>query len=400
MALPHAMDCLHIFTHFRQLGGVQSLLRRHLARDPDSGITSSVVALFDPVPLSENFQATALGCHGWHSIRELRRRFYRASEERSPGTVTYHNFWGAPFLHDMDRASRRIAVLHSDWTGIEDTLRRQHGLFDGVLCVSRPLVNLVRTSRIVPDASRLALIPLPVDPPIDTYHDPTGQMSSKTLRLGFAGRISHQQKRVDRLPGFLASLDLQTKDWTFDLLGDGPQSAWLQSRLGYDARVRFLGRRSGDEYWKVLSNWDAIVFFSDYEGLPLALLETFSLGGLAVFPKIDCGGDAYVEQLNPNLLYPAGDLTAAAKGAAMVLQLKSSTPEITEKAKALTRPHMGGAYERTFADFSKHIAALPRISALNRRGKTASLLGDGVPMGLLFRWQQIRHRAAALLRIL
>ena len=54
----------------------------------------------------------------------------------------------------------------------------------------------------------------------------------------------------------------------------------------------FHGRKSGDEYYSVLSGWDFITSVSDYEGLPISMLEAFSTG-YSARPAIGCGGDEY-----------------------------------------------------------------------------------------------------------
>ena len=70
----------------------------------------------------------------------------------------------------------------------------------------------------------------------------------------------------------------------------------MRQQLPSDRTV-FHGRKSGDEYYSVLSGWDFITSVSDYEGLPISMLEAFSAGVLRLCPAIGCGGDEYAAKL-------------------------------------------------------------------------------------------------------
>ena len=133
----------HFFTFYNRLGGVESLLKRHLASDSNWGLDSDLVAFFESA-LKDSPKTSGVGLTWRDSVLSARSGTRRCMEGKAPEVAVYHNFWGLPFLGDLDRASRRIALLHSGWPGMQHTLEAQRGLVDGVLCVSDVLERQVR----------------------------------------------------------------------------------------------------------------------------------------------------------------------------------------------------------------------------------------------------------------
>lgn len=352
----------HFFTFYSKLGGVETLLKRHLANDARWDIDPNVLAFFEPDP-KDNPKVTGVGLTWRDCVISARSKTHAKRRETPPDVALYHNFWGIPFLADLDRTSRRIALLHSDWPGINATLKAQRGLVDGVMCVNDVLQQQIIDQ--IPDLSsdRVVVLPLPInDSPIVPEHQP---LQKRPIVCGFSGRVVKAQKRVDRLPRLCESLDRIGLDYRFEILGDGPEKNWLEGQFSGNPKVRIHGRRSGDEYWKILSSWDVIVFMSDYEGLPISLLEAFSLGILPIFPQIQSGGDRYARSVRSDFLYPPDDFDHVAR----VLQgLKSasneSVSELREKAKGLAESHRGDAYLKAYGDFVREIVDQPQISPL------------------------------------
>jgi glycosyltransferase involved in cell wall biosynthesis len=371
----------HGFTHFHGLGGVQSMLRLHHAGDAARGLDSTFCAYFEPVnPGVERVHG--LGLSGLSSIAGARRRF-RERAGPGPDVMAYHNLWGLAFFADLDRAGRRLGVLHSDFPGLARWLPGLRGLLDGVLCVSRPLLELVQRSLPELAGERTAWLPYPVAR--DRTEAPQPPPGGRPLVLGFAGRLSFAQKRVDRFPRLLRELTAAGVNFRFEVLGEGPQAGWLQRQLAGEPRVRFHGRLSGEAYWRVLRGWDVMVFASDYEGLPIALLEALAVGVVPVFPAIGSGGDDYARGVRPDLLYPAGDTAAAAA----VIRRLATAPAgewagLRRRANELAAPHLGEGYLETFARQVRTLAALPGIA----RATFPPVRGQfhlRVPFGLLRR---------------
>lgn len=358
------------------------MLRLHHEADAGQGLDSRFCAYFERPGLAGP-RVDGLGLSGLSSVHGARRCFARAGSAAG-GVFACHNFWGLPFFADLDGSERRIGVLHTDFPGLAGWLPGVRGLLDGALCVSEPLLELVRRQLPELAAERSQFLPYPVAR--DRPEAPQSELGGRPLVLGFAGRLSFEQKRVDRFPLLVRELDRAGVEFRLEFLGDGPQAAWLRQQTAGEARVRFHGRLTGAAYWDVVRGWDVMVFVTDYEGLPIALLEALAVGVLPLFPAVGSGGDAYARGVRPDLLYPAGDLTAAAR----VVRALAATPaaairELRDRANEQVRPHLGDAYVRTFAAAVRGARERPRISQ-SRFSPRRRWLADRVPFAAVRRW--------------
>ena len=372
------MRLTHFFTYFRNLGGVQSILKRHHSREQDSHFLFSFEA--------NNFKEpniSGLGVDGWDSIRCIRKKLAKHSDLFPDSVAVCHNMWGLQFLAELIPAKRRIGILHSDWTNLRPFLQSQKGLLDGVLCVSNTLMELV--TECLPELSkdnRIRLIPYPIDGvPIMPNRM---SLVKRPVIIGWIGRMQEEQKRVDRLPSLLKAFDDAQIDYRFELLGDGPMQEWLEKQLPADRTV-FHGRKSGDDYYSTLSKWDFITSVSDYEGLPISMLEALSAGVLPLYPTIGSGGDEYAEKLSSNFVWEAFQFEQAASKLNLLLKQPEATLHQSRlNALNLTARHSESEYFRIFDSFTQQIVDLPRISNAELPNRPF-YFSDQLPFGLMTR---------------
>ena len=372
------MRLTHFFTYFRNLGGVQSILKRHHSREQDSRFLFSFEA--------NNFKEpniSGLGVDGWDSIRCIRKKLAKHSDLFPDSVAVCHNMWGLQFLAELIPAKRRIGILHSDWTTLRPFLQSQKELLDGVLCVSNTLVELV--AECLPELSkdnRIQLIPYPIDGvPIMPNRM---SLVKRPVIIGWIGRMQEEQKRVDRLPSLLKAFDDAQIDYRFELLGDGPMQEWLEKQLPTNRTV-FHGRKSGDDYYSTLSKWDFITSVSDYEGLPISMLEALSAGVLPLYPTIGSGGDEYAEKLSSNFVWEAFQFEQAASKLNLLLKQPEATLHQSRlNAVNLTARHSESEYFRIFDSFTKQIVDLPRISNAELPNRPF-YFSDQLPFGLMTR---------------
>ena len=372
------MRLTHFFTYFRNLGGVQSILKRHHSREQDSHFLFSFEA--------NNFKEpniSGLGVDGWDSIRCIRKKLAKHSDLFPDSVAVCHNMWGLQFLAELIPAKRRIGILHSDWTTLRPFLQSQKELLDGVLCVSNTLMELV--AECLPELSkdnRIQLIPYPIDGvPIMPNRM---SLVKRPVIIGWIGRIQEEQKRVDRLPSLLKAFDDAQIDYRFELLGDGPMQEWLEKQLPANRTV-FHGRKSGDDYFSTLSKWDFITSVSDYEGLPISMLEALSAGVLPLYPTIGSGGDEYAEKLSSNFVWEAFQFEQAASKLNLLLKQPEATlHQLRLNAVNLTARHSESEYFRIFDSFTQQIVDLPRISNAELPNRPF-YFSDQLPFGLMTR---------------
>lgn len=350
----------HVASVYRSLGGVESVLRHHHEVDESRGLDSRFVVLCEPAD-SPVPRIAFLDLHSRRSVREARRRFRAAMAPRPPAVAVYHTMWGMGFLADLDGADKRIVLVHGETPDLRRLAQSRAPWIDGFLCVNERLRELVRSYVPAFDAGRVGVVPYPVLPPFAA--PAKAPLPGRPLRVGFCGRLVRVQKRVDRLPGLCAHLEQSGVAFQLEFLGEGPDRLRLERELAARWPVCFHGRQSGEKYWRVLDGWDVIVFVSDFEGTPIALLEALSRGVIPLYPEIGSGGDSYVRKVRAELLYPAWDLPKAAAALARLCQLPAPEIEaLRQRCQDAVAGHLGESYIAQFCSFVREILARPRIA--------------------------------------
>lgn len=380
----------HFFSAFQSLGGVQSVLRHQLDRDPAHGLQSELLVYFEKE--TERFDRVHyVGPTPCGSIRAARRRVRRVLANLRPEVAAYHGLWGIQHFADLDGAARRIHVIHGDGPGMA-ILPQNAPWLDGILCVSRPLQARVRSMLSHWDPERVGLLPYPIQPPVEpSFARPP--IRGRPLVIGFAGRLEKLQKRVERFPELISQLDKTGTPFRFELLGGGEDRAWLEAQFANNPRVRFHGQKTGLDYWRVLQGWDVIVFVSDYEGLPIAMLEALALGVIPVFPEIKSGGDDYAGRIDAGLLYPPAGLAEAAACIARISRMGEAEIEhLRSQCRTVVAPHLGDGYIETFSAFVRKLLEMPRIA--DEKFPSRSWFRDACPLAAYDKFRAVKRRLA------
>ena len=217
-------------------------------------------------------------------IAWLQWRARLAMAKQNAPIQLFYNCWGADLLPRPNNEVLRVGYIHSDFPHFTHYIQHFARWLDGFLAVSPALASRIRaiTEKPVSDiACALQAIPTNYTKPPDA--------SGRELVLGYSGRVAMDQKRLDRLPDFLKLLDNTGTPYRFEILGDGPYHTALTERIGSHPRVIWHGWRSAEEMTPIIKNWRYAVFFSDYEGLSLSLLETIGAGAIPLYPKFGDG---------------------------------------------------------------------------------------------------------------
>lgn len=379
---PPELKVLHVSPRVQARGGIETLhdFHRAWAGRPE------FVALFDRNPLPRPGYANLH--FTWRTpLWRMRRNFARLLARHPGSLVVYHNGWGLPLLHDLDRAARRVVFLHADPDYHAAELPAFAGLVDGVIGVTPALREPVL--RALPEMTdeRLTIVRAPVEVPAGCRAKP--REAGASLVIGYAGRLERAEKRLDQLPALVAALAQSGLDCRIELLGDGPLRPWLERRLG--DRVRLHGWVPKDEFWRIMSGWDAMVMFSEHEGGPIALLEGMALGLIPFYPaRQGSWADVYVPRVDPRCHYPPGDMPALARAMGEVMrQPEEQLTAAREQAQALVAGHRREDYEAACRGCLRRVAELPRVSQDRRR---SFRLTDCLPLGVVTRWAQAALR--------
>lgn len=120
--------------------------------------------------------------------------------------------------------------------------------------------------------------------------------------------------------------------------GDLERVRRLASSQGVEGTIRFLGRRPDARAF--LAAADVVVNPSDFEGLPVVLLEAMALGRPVV--ATDVGGvDSVLTHEDSGLLVPPGDPEALAEAIVRVLDDPSLAARLGEAGREVVEKHHG-----------------------------------------------------------
>jgi colanic acid/amylovoran biosynthesis glycosyltransferase len=176
-----------------------------------------------------------------------------------------------------------IGVLHSDdayYRAIQDefVFGTSQQCLSSVVCVSAQLEEQVRHRN--PRSTQVIRIPYGVHVPNNVE-----LRSSDRLRIAYVGRLAEEQKQISKTTRALIRVCRDIPNVEAVIFGDGPDRSNVDQILaseGVGVAVRLGGSLPNSAVQQELLLCDAIVLLSDYEGLPIALLEGMACGCVPV----------------------------------------------------------------------------------------------------------------------
>lgn len=206
-----------------------------------------------------------------------------------------------------------IGILHSDH-GYCDALQQEFVAgarvwrMTGFVGVSRELERQLKTCA----TADTNIYRIPYGAPIPEARTP---QPGETLRIGFFGRLITEQKRIQELTRIFCQTVRHAPGVEAVIYGDGPEKAKVQAILaneGAGLPVRLGGSIPPQQVQEEMRTCHVITLMSDYEGLPIALMEAMAGGSVPVcrFNKsgipelIEDGVNGYIVNDDPEA-YPA-----------------------------------------------------------------------------------------------
>jgi glycosyltransferase involved in cell wall biosynthesis len=173
----------------------------------------------------------------------------------------------------------KIGMIQSDDPGPYDTLRFYQQHIGAVAGVSRQIINKLKHDPVlgkkkVGDVRYGVYVP----PPRKKRAIFCGQ---RPLRILYCGRIVEEQKRISLLPLILKDLDKACLNYKMTMAGQGvdlKKMADLLQPWVRQKKVYIVGGLDQKAVSQTMAKNDIFLLFSNYEGLPLALLEGMAHG--------------------------------------------------------------------------------------------------------------------------
>lgn len=221
-------------------------------------------------------------------IEDLYRQCARTSARAVVAALSSGSF---DFLRVVPEGCLRIGMIQSDEEGVYQLVTDYLPWLDAVVGVSQEICRKM-AARL--GDRRIPVIHQPYGVPM-----PTGltlRSTSGTLRILYLGRVIEEQKRVSMMARIMrATLECGANlEWT--IAGGGPDLEFLKSQFTDSTKVRFLGSIPYQTVPQVLSQHDIYFLCSDYEGLPLSLLEAMGEGLIPVVSDLPSGVSEVVNE--------------------------------------------------------------------------------------------------------
>jgi colanic acid/amylovoran biosynthesis glycosyltransferase len=204
-------------------------------------------------------------------------------------------YFAAPHLQRF--GVKTAGVIHSDESFYEAIIERFYlskrlPAPDAVVPVSA-LLEKELTEKL-PPKTRITRIPCGCPTPavnLEKHHQ------GRPLRIMYSGRIVQEQKRILDLADAFTAAAQQVPGTEYSIFGDGPEQRAVADKLAQSkvARVILHGPVHPDVMLQQMQQHDAFVLMSDYEGLPIALVEAMACGLVPICYDFGSGANEVIQ---------------------------------------------------------------------------------------------------------
>ena len=189
-------------------------------------------------------------------------------------------------LRVTPRSVLRLGIIQSDDPGPYEMARQYAPWLDVMVGVSETICRHLRAESAY-SSTRIECIPYGVHFETDCARAPRD--FNQPLRIIYLGRLIETQKRVSRLVELIRLLTTRGRPFEFTFGGSGPELPSVREALRGFSHIRFLGHVPNHQIGELLRSQDVFVLLSDYEGLPLSLLEAMGEGVVPVVSDLESG---------------------------------------------------------------------------------------------------------------
>ncbi len=191
----------------------------------------------------------------------------------------------------------------------------------------------------------------------------------KGLRIVYAGRLVQYQKRVLDYIDLAGALDATGTPYEISLIGsfatrEGVEDVFRRGARDHleDGRIKLLGRLPREDILRELTHHDFYVLLSDFEGLPLAIVEAMARGCVPVTPSIESGIPELITDGTDGIIVDHRDYDAWATLLVQSWQDRRRLAALSRNArstvrKRFTMEHVGQAFGNLFSEVAAEIAS-------------------------------------------
>ncbi len=240
----------------------------------------------------------------------------------------------------------RLGIVQTDDLPVYRMLAGYAPFLDATVGVSQHSCDVLAT---YPQLKDKPIYYQPYGTPISAELTRPAPGQEQPIRITYVGRLVREQKRVHVFPQILPALVNSGRPFVWTIAGEGPQLAWLRKNLRTSLpqqQVSFTGQVPYDRIGELMLNSDVLLLPSEYEGLPLVLLEAMAHGVVPVVSDLPSGMREVVNDETGILVKPE-NVDGYAKA---ILQLDLDRENLTKKSLAARQAARNGFSCEVMAD--------------------------------------------------
>ena len=290
------------------LGGSSTFLCNFAGELVRRSIPTEVLSLHNAGPLAADFARMNVPVRSMGNrpgiFEDRLQSILRLLKEFNP-TVVAATLSPSSFevLRYMPAGVFRVVVGQSDEPQVYKALAAYAQHMDMLAVVSQ---TMKRNAEAMPEFAGLRICSLPYGVPIPEALP--ARDFERPLRILYLGRLYREQKRVQIFPTILDQLRASGIPFHWTIAGDGDEKARLEETMRNtvaDQTVLFPGPIPYSNILPLLLAHDVFLLASDYEGLPLSLLEAMGCGLVPVVSDLPSGISEAVNEATGKRVPPA-----------------------------------------------------------------------------------------------
>lgn len=194
--------------------------------------------------------------------------------------------------------SRSVAlpVVHLGLAPMVSPVAMCQSEFGAIVAVNRDLArSLVEDWGVCPTKVRVIEngVAIPKNAP-----SPSRYASGQPLKVVFVGRLNNWHKGILKIPDIWNNLRSSPTAIELTVVGDGPDGEAL--RRGFQVKchkhkVKFAGAVSHSEVLECLRSQHVLLMPSNFEGMPIALLEAMAYGVIPIVSRLEGATDRVIQ---------------------------------------------------------------------------------------------------------
>ncbi len=233
-------------------------------------------------------------------------------------------------LRYMPRGIFRIGMAQSHDLAVYAGMGHYAPWMDSMAVVSQTMKEEAAS---MPEFAGVPVLRLPYGVPMCRDIELRAGDSARPLRILFLGRLMQEQKRVRLFPEILRQICDSGMPFHWTIAGAGEELSFLETNLKTRSpyqTISFAGPVRYADVPAVLKQHDIFLLASDYEGLPLSLLEAMGYGLVPVVSDLESGIREVVDE-TAGLLVPVNDVSGYARA---IIRLHEHREELAAKSSA------------------------------------------------------------------